>query len=572
MSEIRELLERPGQQPNTRAMIETMEKFIILRGQGHTVTECCSQLAIVRKTYEKWRQRYPEFGILVDTVTRDHRERMGQPLHRDDFTGFRLRYFKHASPPFHNRIIHTIENSKPGSITMILVPPNHGKTTLLCDWVCFKLGMDPNHRILYISESSKLAGKVLGRVKRRMTDPAVAPGYQQDFGPFYVPGQEKLAKPWAAEFMTVNGSNHDEQDYSLEAMGWVSQIYGTRSDTIVLDDFQTLKTAEKGNVTEAMVDKFQQDIYTRIDPEQGRIVIIGTRVAQNDFYVQLLEQGDVIDDVIIMPAIDAQGRVLWEDRLPEHKLLGIKKKVGNKIWSRAYMMAPQDDGASTFQQEVLDDCKKSNIKVFQEADTNEDVWCGIDPALDNWMGLTTAAVTPKQMRLMASEHYFALSTGEAILSRIHIMWMKTKFTKLVVEAVSFQKALARDERLEQMRRDCGFTIVEHTTSSNKMDTTFGVARMASSFIDDTIWIPAADQESDDAFKALIAELVAWRATIPTRLRIQDLVMSLWFIWVQWQKLRVAAKNPTKSIQGQGMPFKPTEYKPGVFKYGGSLIR
>lgn len=572
VSPIRELLEGPDQQPNTRRMIDQMEKFIILRAQGNTVEQACSVLAMGRKTYEKWRQRYPEFALHCDHAVRERNAMLNQPLHRDDFTGFRLRYFKHGSPPFHNRIIHVIENSKPGSITMILVPPNHGKTTLLTDWVCYKLAMDPNHRILYISESSKLAGKVLGRVKRRMTDPAVAPAYQQDFGPFYVSGQEKMAKPWAAEFMTVYKSNHDEQDYSLEAMGWVSQIYGTRSDTIVLDDFQTLKTAEKGNVTEAMVDKFQQDIYTRIDPEQGRIVIIGTRVAQLDFYIQLLNQGDVVDDVIVMPALDERGRVLWPDRLDREKLEAIRKKTGKKIWSRAYMMSPQDDGNATFQQEVLDDCKKPDIKVLQKADPSEDVWCGIDPALDNWMALTTAGINTERMRLMASEHYFGLSTGEAILVKLHEMWKKTGFTKLVVEAVAFQKALARDERLEAMRRECGFTIVEHTTGSNKMDATFGVARMASSFIDETIWIPAADQESNDAFQALIAELVQWRATIPTRLRTQDLVMSLWFVWVQWQKYRKAAASQTLSIKGTGMPYSPTRYTPGAFKYGRSVLR
>jgi hypothetical protein len=561
----------PGiMQPNTFHMIETMEKFLILRMQGYSIADCCTMCSIVRKTYEKWRPRYPEFRELCDSLVAQAKVDRNEPLRKDDFAGFRQRYFKMTSPPFHLRMIYAIEHSKPGSVTMILVPPNHGKTTLLTDWINMKLGYDPNHRILYISESSKLAAKVIGRVKRRMTDRAIAPQYMADFGPFYEAGQEKAGKPWAAEFMTVCNSTHDEQDYSLEAMGWVSQIYGVRSDTIVLDDYQTLRTAEKGNTTEAMVDKFQQDIYTRIDPEQGRIIIIGTRVAQMDFYVKLLDQGDVIDDVIVMPAIDWRGNALWEDRLPKAKLEQIRKKVGPKIWSRAYQMAPQDDGAATFQVEVLADCRRPDIKVGQMAEVAEDVWASIDPAIDKFTALTAAGVTPERLRLMLSEHYWELATGEAILSRIHTLWIRTHFSKLIVEAVSFQKALARDERLERMRRECGFSIVEHTTSSNKLDTTFGVARMASSFIDQTIWIPAADADSEKAFQDLIAELVQWRATIPTRLRTQDLVMSLWFLWVQWQKLRKDHSTQTREIATAGMPFHPTAYKAGMFRYGSVL--
>jgi hypothetical protein len=389
----------------------------------------------------------------------------------------------------------------------------------------------------------------------------------KDFGPFYEPGQEKSSKPWAAEYMTVYRSDHDEQDYSLEAMGWVSQIYGVRSDTIVLDDFQTLRTAEKGNTTQAMVDKFQQDIYTRIDQDEGRIVIIGTRVAMDDFYVKLLEQGEVVNDIIQMSAFNHAGQPLWPERFPTRSLENIKKKVGAKIWSRAYMMAPQDDGMATFEQAVVDDCKNMSLRMAVPPDLHEEVWAGVDPAIDNYTGITSAAISVDQMRLMTSEHFYELATGEAILAKIYQTWQRTKFSKLIVEAVSFQKALARDERLEAMRRECGFTIVEHTTSRNKLDETFGVARMASSFIDQTIVIPWATEAEQQMFQALIAELVPWRATIPTRLRVQDLVMSLWFIWVKWQDFRRQAYKATKSLRTTSMPYQPTGYKPG-FKYSG----
>jgi len=556
---------------NTHAMYKAQQRFLELRAEGLTVQQCCRELGIGIKTHEKWRYRYPDFAEAADEIRFDRMKKYTDTeFDANDFAQFRLRYFKFYSPPFHRRMIKVLEGAKPGSITMILVPPNHGKTTLLTDWVCQKLAIDPNHRILYVSESSKLADKVIGRVKRRMTDMTVAGLYMKDFGPFYQPGQEKQSKPWAADRITVNKSNHDEQDYSLEAMGWTNQIYGVRSDTIVLDDYQTLRTAEKGTTTQAMVDKFQQDIYTRIDPAEGHIVIIGTRVAPNDFYVNLLEQGDVVDDVLILPVFDWLGEPLWPDRLGRDRLEQLKKKVGQKIWSRAYLMKPSEDGAATFTDAVMNDCKNISLHLAEPPQGHEEVWAGLDPAIDKWTAITTMAVSYEGLRLMTAERRWEMSTGEAILALIRETWNRTRFTKLVVEAVSFQKALARDERLEKMRQELGFTIVEHQTNINKSDETFGVARMASSYIDQTIQIPWADEAEREMFQPFIDEHTQWRASIPTRLRVQDYVMSAWFPWMQWQRFRESQRQQTLVIKGEGLPFRATQHRQ-VFEYRGSVL-
>jgi hypothetical protein len=558
-----------------RQMLLRMEEFLNLRLTGLSVERACAAChpPLSRKTYEKWRQRYDFFKIASDQVKL---EMIDDSILEDakDFAQFRRYYFGHSSPAFHLKIVDMLENTTPGSITMILVPPNHGKTTLLNDWMAYKLAHDPNHRILYVSEAEKLAVKQLGRLKRRMTDEAVAPKYIKDFGPFYEAGQEKQGKPWSANFFTVKRADHDEADYSVEGTGWSAQIYGVRSDTIVLDDFQTLKTAQKGNMTADMVEKFQQDIYTRIDPDEGRIIIIGTRVAQVDFYIRLIEDG-VVDQLIVLPAIDWRGNPLWPERLPLEKLDKIAKSVGGKtgkVWNRAYMMRPQDDGSATFTEPVLNDCKNMSLHVCEAPDTTEEVWAGIDPAVDGFTAITTAALSPNKMRLMATGHWPELSTGEAIMARIFEMHQRTRFTKLVVEAAAFQKALARDERLEKMRRQCGFTIIEHQTGANKSDETFGFARMASSFIDQTIEIPWADEIAQQEFQPLLDELLLWRATIPVRLRTQDMGMSLWFVWLKWQQMRKTAEQQIKTLKTAGVPYKATNYKAGVFQVRGSVLR
>lgn len=558
-------------QPNTERMWKRMEQFLFLTQEGYSVREALDVIKLSYGGYEKWRERHKYFANAVDCIRMElNKDKQWAPGEVMPFADFRYRYFGFHSPPFHMEIIDALENAKPGSFTVILVPPYHGKTTLLTDWICYKLAYNPNYRILYISEASKLSTKVLGRVKRRMTDPLIAPGFLRDFGPFYEPGQEKQAKPWSNEYICVNKASHDEMNYSLEAMGWTSQIYGVREDMIVLDDVQTLKTAEKGNVTEAMVDKIQQDVITRIDMEaENAIVMIGTRVTQRDVYVQLMEQEEVVDRVIQYPARDFQGQPLWPAKWSPEKLKILEKKVGKKVWSRAYMMRPQDDGAATFTEPVLNDCKHTSLKACEPARDNEDVWAGIDPAVDGYTAITSMAVTPEYMRLMTTGHWSELATGEAIITQIYNVWLRSKFTKLIVEAAAFQKALARDERLQELSRRCGFEVIEHQTGINKADPTFGFARMASSFIDQTIWIPWADEAAAKEFQPLIDELLLWRATIPVRLRTQDMGMSLWFPWMRWQKMRDAAFQETKIIKMAGMPMRPTEFSQGgVFVYRG----
>src|SRR5262249_5022202 len=155
-----------------------------------------------------------------------------------------------------------------------------------------KLTDDPNHRIVYGSEGLAHPRKVLGRVKRRMTDPAVAGEFLERFGPFYVPGQERQGKPLGAGYFTVVKSQPHERDYSMEARGWRSKIAGTRCDTMILDDIQSLISL---GLTEKILGVLRQDWFTR-PGQDGVTVIIGTRVGVGDVYQRLIEE-EVIDEL-----------------------------------------------------------------------------------------------------------------------------------------------------------------------------------------------------------------------------------------------------------------------------------
>lgn len=552
---------------------ENQNKVLNLLMSGMTRREAGQIVGVALTTIEKWRSNDNAFREASDLVMRTRFLTKHKPddIPDKEFVGFRKKYFGFDSPPVHIEIADQLEHSDLGSINMVLIPPFFGKTTIITDWCCYAIAQNPNIRILYVSETSKLAAKVLGRIKRRMIEPRITPEYQEAYGPFYSPGQERIGKPWTDSFITVFQSDHDEQDYTFEATGWDSQIYGIRSDLIILDDFQTLRRSSP-DVTEKMLERFQQDIITRIDQTEGRIVIVGTRVAQKDFYIQLIDQ-EIIDKPIVRPALDFRGRSLWPDKWPVEALETQKKRVGPKVWARAYMMTPAEDGSATFDEPTVNDCKRDDLALPVPVASDTDVWAGIDPAIDGYTALCAASISYDHMRLLRMERYLQLATGEAILDRIYTLWERTKFTRLHVEAVSFQKALARDERLDAMRRACGFVVVEHQTNRNKNDETFGVARMASSFIAGEVEIPWGDEVTRNHFEWWVRELLDWRATIPARLRVQDGVMAFWFVWLRWQQFRASQRNTQgHRVRSEGMPYKPTMYKPLTGVSGSPLRR
>ena len=127
--------------------------------------------------------------------------------------------------------------------------------------------------------------------------------------------------------------------------------------------------------------------------------------------------------------------------------------------------------------------------------------------------------------------------------------------------MNFQKGLANDERLMDMRIKHGFAMRPHLTGSNKYDENIGLASMVGSFLRGEIVLPWAE---DDLTRHEVGELVrqlrAWRpARRGNKLR-QDRVMALWFMWILWrsrwkgQGIEAAKSGAWKR---QGIPYAPT---------------
>lgn len=560
---------------------ERRDQFVDMLDQGVSVEDACARLGVSTQAYRMWKKRDPLFA--ADVESRISGARTFKEADPDDwhsFIDFRKKFFGHETYPHMAMMIQAIEETQPGDVTMILMPPEHAKTTTMEDRICYRLALDPEYRITVGSEGQRLAEKMLGRIKNRMEPDGPFPSFVNQFGPF-VPqkhGGRATRQVWAAAFFNVAKRNaSDERDYNMVGLGFGGNIAGTRTDHLHVDDVQSRKSL---NFTEKMVETFQQDWLTR-PGETGITTICGTRVGDGDFYEALEDQyaGKSFFRIIRMPAIVRDHKTgekvpLWpRDERSKHKQKGytleslarIREKVGEDAWSRNYMQQPRAKSLGTFTEDIIDRCKNPERIIGGELPApGSPVYIGLDPALGGINCLMATQITAGKLWILDVKEDQGLARNEQIMDRLEAMVVGVQargglVSDVVIEAMNFQRGLARDERLREMSDQYGFAIREHLTGVNKYDSDIGVASMARAFIKREIDIAYGDDDrTREVADQLRYQLLRWTpGKRGTQLR-QDQVMALWFIWCVWQARRRTVSTSTANFKADRLPWKPTE--------------
>jgi hypothetical protein len=188
------------------------------------------------------------------------------------------------------------------------------------------------------------------------------------------------------------------------------------------------------------------------------------------------------------------------------------------------------------------------------------VYIGLDPALGSNNCVVAATPHNGKLKILFVREDIGLTRNEQILGVVEDAILRCQrngatVSDVVIEAMVFQKGLARDERLIEMTEEYGFRIREHLTGVNKYDETIGVPSMALSFMRGEMDIAYADDpptrhQADE----LIRQLKSWRPfKRGTRLR-QDQVMALWFIWILWRQRKQAFSVDTSQFNYKALPW------------------
>lgn len=563
-----------------------------------TVEQICAVVGRAVSTYEKWRQRYPEFRYEVDAIRGADRSSMVDGW-KGGFAAFRKQFFGMDSPWFHLEVVDALEHGEPGSITLILLPPEHGKSTLLTDYCCYKLALDPTFRISYGSEKQGHAIKIGNRIRNRMSMEGPAREYVVRWGPFAPTPGRISSQPWGTQFFNVQKkAAHDDQEYSWQAIGFGAAIAGTRSDLLIVDDVQSRKSL---NLSKKILEEFRQDWLSR-PGSKGRTVVIGTRVGDLDFYRELMDAVDeetgrpLVDRVIVYPAIrydhtdvdvdeagepilDKNGNTrpkriyLWPERYTAAEYDRMRRNAGPAAWARNYQQQPRDAGTDTFDEGVIEKMN-DDLHAWEMPIPNDmmELAITLDPAIGGHNAFTVQGWAKTRLIVLDTSGDWGLTSYDQIwteLENLLRLWhRRARFdgkeldvTTFVVEDKAFQKGLIREQRLLELQEEFGFAIVPHQTNDEKNDDIIGVTGMVTSARRKEIVLPAAtDPVTVARIGPLRDELVKWRPRVKgTRLK-QDKVMALWFGWLQWRKRRFLLVDTAKRGQPSGarppLPWTP----------------
>ncbi|MGD9627810.1 MAG: phage terminase large subunit [Pyrinomonadaceae bacterium] len=189
---------------------------------------------------------------------------------------------------------------------MIFMPPRHGKSeTVTVRYTAWRLLRDPKLNVILGSYNQRLADRFSRKIKR-IASGSLAAGAEgcEPCEPGALPGKEASFRRLdsASEWETAGGG-------VVRSVGVGGGIAGFGAGLIVIDDpVRNRADAESETYREKVWDWFNDDIYTRLEPNAA-IILIQTRWHEDDLAGRLLREeqdGGEKWDVVRLPAL-AEG-------------------------------------------------------------------------------------------------------------------------------------------------------------------------------------------------------------------------------------------------------------------------
>lgn len=550
-------------------MVRAKAAFLERIRLGASVPEALAAAGRSESTYDNWRKEDREFGRQV-ALARDAAKRQKPAAKGIDFATFCRKYlhqplFRHQlqwaallegqAPPD----LHPAQVYEPGDPNFILVntPPEHAKSaTLSINYVTYRICLDPNIRIILASKTAERAKEFLYAIKTRLTHPAFK-DLQDAFAP--AGGWREDAVVWAADRIYL-GSERDsgEKDPTCQSIGIGGQIYGARSDLIIIDDGVVLSNAHQ---FETQLRWLQQEVITRLGPT-GKLLVVGTRVDATDLYRALRD-----------PERYPNGQSPWT-YLSQPAVLEYADKPEDwvTLWPRAQVpwaaaaregedgLYPRWDGAHLARRRAMLNPRTWAL-AYQQADVEEDsvfnpvrvracvngmrhpglmvagapghrpsgmqglyVLASMDPAMVGDTAVVVYGVDRfERKRYVLDVRLRTGATPGWIKETIQEVTEKYAVAEWRIEANAFQSFLTQDAELQSWLANMGVRLSEHVTGRNKWDVGFGVASMAVLFDQQLVELPSTSNH--EPTKQLVEQLVTWSPQTKAK---TDTVMALWF--------------------------------------------
>jgi hypothetical protein len=563
------------------------KNFLTAIANGMTVNAASEVAGVKADTVKYWVKSDDQFRSDLDDakVKRDNVRAGSDTADKFNlsFEDFSQDYLEMKVFPHQQNFISLLEKGEPAWVhdsmvyepatrnrVLINIPPEHAKsTTITVNYSTYRIALDPNVRIIIVSKTLYKAREFVYAIKQRLSHPRWSK-LQKTYGPDG--GWKDDADTWKTDTVYLGSETRDssEKDPTLQALGMGGQIYGARADLIILDDCITGANAHEW---EKQIKWLQQEVITRLG-KNGKLLVVGTRIASNDLYRELRNPehwsgGKSPFTYLAMPAVletheDPKDWVtLWarsdrpwdgdEDTTPDSDglyqkwdgptLFNRRSEVTPSTWAMVYQQQDVEDD-SIFPPLAITGCVNGMRKIgplsFKAPGHpnggNFRIVMGIDPAM---AGATAAVIVAADVE--TNERYIldAVNMTEPTPAKIRELieeWtLKYQPNVVVAEKNAFQLFLTKDEAIRDFLSSRGIQFREHFTGNNKWDVDFGVASMAplfgivreGKFEKNSNLIHLPSTERSEGMKALINQLIIWKPDMKKK-QASDMVMALWF--------------------------------------------
>lgn len=579
---------------NTRskASAESKAKFLEMVRGGSSPHQAMVALGKKPDTVRIWCHRDAAFAKALAEAKEEGRNSSLEALGLDratiPFAEFSKVFLNQQVFPHHQDWVDLLEGREPSwlpegiiyepgekSRLLINVPPEHAKSTVVTvNYATYRIALDPNVRIIIVSKTLVKAREFVYAIKQRLSHPRWLK-LQTAFGP--EGGWKQDADTWRVDTVYLGGDarNSSEKDPTIQALGMGGQIYGARADLIILDDCITTANAHEW---EKQIDWLQKEVITRLG-KNGKLLVVGTRIAPNDFYKELREEkhwsnGRTPFSYMGMPAVlryaekSKDWRTLWpksdspwdgDSDVPDEGGL-FPKWDGPTLAKRRGEVTPSTWALVYQQEDVQEDSifppvlvqgslngarRRGPLKpgaMGHPERVDGYTIIGFDPAMGaGYAAFVALTYNRADGRIYILDCYnMAEPTPQKIRQQIEEMVLKYRPQEFRVEINAHQKHYQLDEDLRQWLSVYGTRLEAHSTGKNKWDTELGVASMSPLFgserdgkfqKNNTIELPSTD--GSEGIKALVQQLMTWKPNTKGK---TDCVMALWFAVIRAREL------------------------------------
>ena len=280
---------------------------------------------------------------------------------KSDFTFFAKSFFPDWFPlpfaKFHLEIIDLLESGKSG---VILVPREHGKTTLLNAYILWKLLFFRGELIIFIGSTQRHSK--LRTIKQELESNS---RILKVFG-------DLRGQTWMANEIALRNGNWIFGYSKASAVRGIN-ISGRRPTRIIVDDLESDRDVSSPSTRRQIKDTF----YKAIIPlsKEGQIVVVGTNLHYDSLINELAERKELEEMgwvKIRYQAILPDGSPLWPEKWPIEELEKKRQLLGEEAFASEFLNQPVPPSGAVF--------RRSDFQFYDTIPPSGRVVVAIDPA------------------------------------------------------------------------------------------------------------------------------------------------------------------------------------------------